>query len=204
MSSTELTGLVWETTSVKSAPILLQLSGTLSSNSILETYQWLLYDYHTVRHQLSILSPPTATILMEEDSHDRKYKIDAGQELALVCHGTGDPEPVLKWRREVSIPERATSTSIISYLLGAIQTSFSLVLQRKRLPDGRNELIGSQVIYQNVTRKHSGTYICEASNGPGQSAIDSVVIDVLREFCSIFSIPSFFFGRIIMLRNGKV
>ena len=40
---------------------------------------------------------------MEEDSHDRKYKIDAGQELALVCHGTGDPEPELKWRREVSI-----------------------------------------------------------------------------------------------------
>lgn len=105
----------------------------------------------TLRHQLSILSPPTATILMEEDSHDRKYKIDAGQELALVCHGTGDPEPVLKWRRE-----------------------------RKRLPDGRNELIGSQVIYQNVTRKHSGTYICEASNGPGQSAIDSVIIDVLH------------------------
>jgi len=105
----------------------------------------------TLRHQLSILSPPTATILMEEDSHDRKYKIDAGQELALVCHGTGDPEPELKWRRE-----------------------------RKRLPDGRNELVGSQVIYQNVTRKHSGTYICEASNGPGQSAIDSVIIDVLH------------------------
>ena len=128
---------------------------------------------------------------MEEDSHDRKYKIDAGQELALVCHGTGDPEPVLKWRREVRIRERVTGTSIILHLY--IQTSFSLVLQRKRLPDGRNELIGSQVIYQNVTRKHSGTYICEASNGPGQSAIDSVIIDVLREFCTVFSITSFFF-----------
>lgn len=99
----------------------------------------------TLRHELSILSPPTATILKER----RTYKIDAGQELALVCSGTGDPQPVLKWRRE-----------------------------RKRLPDGREEIVGNQIIYQNVTRKHSGTYICEASNGPGQSAIDSVVIDV--------------------------
>ena len=49
------------------------------------------------RHQLSILSPPTATILKDQ----RTFKIDAGHELALVCSGTGDPEPVLKWRREV-------------------------------------------------------------------------------------------------------
>ena len=56
-----------------------------------------------------------------------------------------------------------------------------LTLQRKRLPDGRNEIEASQMVFQNVTRKHSGTYICEASNGPGQTAIDSVVIDVLRK-----------------------
>jgi len=101
----------------------------------------------SLRHELSILSPPTATILKEE----RTYKIDAGRELALVCTGTGDPKPVIKWKRE-----------------------------RKRLPDGRNEIEASQMVFQNVTRKHSGTYICEASNGPGQTAIDSVVIDVLH------------------------
>ena len=53
----------------------------------------------SLRHELSILSPPTATILKEE----RTYKIDAGRELALVCTGTGDPKPVIKWKREVML-----------------------------------------------------------------------------------------------------
>ena len=61
-----------------------------------------------------------------------------------------------------------------------------LTLQRKRLPDGRNEIEASQMVFQNVTRKHSGTYICEASNGPGQTAIDSVVIDVLRKSSCLY------------------
>jgi hypothetical protein len=38
-----------------------------------------------------------------------------------------------------------------------------------------------QVLYTDVTRKHSGTYICMGSNGPGKTAEDSVKVNVLRE-----------------------
>ena len=62
----------------------------------------------SLRHELSILSPPTATILKEE----RTYKIDAGRELALVCTGTGDPKPVIKWKREVNLKK---STKVLLF-----------------------------------------------------------------------------------------
>ena len=52
----------------------------------------------TLRHELSISVPPTVQILKPNNGI---YKINSGEELALVCHGTGDPEPVLKWKREV-------------------------------------------------------------------------------------------------------
>ena len=50
------------------------------------------------------------------------------------------------------------------------------------MPDGHNHIDGSQVIYKNVTRKHSGTYVCEGSNGPGQIVKDKLKVDVLRKF----------------------
>lgn len=103
----------------------------------------------TLRHVLSISTPPTVQILRPTDGI---YKVVAGEELALVCHGTGDPAPTIEWKRE-----------------------------KRRLPDGRVSLKGNQIIYKNVTRKYSGTYICEGSNGPGQTAIDSIVVDVLRK-----------------------
>ena len=38
------------------------------------------------------------------------------------------------------------------------------------MPDGHEKIYGTQVIYSNVTRKHSGTYVCEGSNGSGYIA----------------------------------
>ena len=57
-----------------------------------------------------------------------------------------------------------------------------IYLQKKRMPDGHNFIEAEQVIYKNVTRKHSGTYICEGSNGPGQIVKDDIKIDVLRKY----------------------
>ena len=57
-----------------------------------------------------------------------------------------------------------------------------IYLQKKRMPDGHNFVEAEQVIYKNVTRKHSGTYICEGSNGPGQIVKDDIKIDVLRKY----------------------
>ena len=50
------------------------------------------------------------------------------------------------------------------------------------MPDGHNFVEAEQVIYKNVSRKHSGTYICEGSNGPGQIVKDDIKIDVLRKY----------------------
>ena len=49
------------------------------------------------------------------------------------------------------------------------------------MPDGHNHIEGSQVLYKNITRKHSGTYVCEGSNGPGPKVKDEIQVDVLRK-----------------------
>ena len=54
------------------------------------------------------------------------------------------------------------------------------------MPDGHEKIYGAQVIYSNVTRKHSGTYVCEGSNGSGYIATDTIKIDVIRKY--IFTI----------------
>ena len=66
----------------------------------------------------------------------------------------------------------------------------SFQFQRKRMPDGHNKIYGAQVIYSNVTRKHSGTYVCEGSNGSGFIAKDTIKIDVIRKFFRSFSIAA--------------
>ena len=53
------------------------------------------------------------------------------------------------------------------------------------MPDGHNYIEANQIIYKNVTRKHSGTYICEGSNGPGQIVSDEIQVDILRKSISI-------------------
>ena len=65
-----------------------------------------------------------------------------------------------------------------------------MYLQKKRMPDGHNFVEAEQVIYKNVTRKHSGTYICEGSNGPGQIVKDDIKIDVLRKYLRLKNISS--------------
>ena len=45
------------------------------------------------------LVPPTVQILKPTSD---VYRVHAGQELALVCRGRGDPKPTIKWKREVN------------------------------------------------------------------------------------------------------
>ncbi|TRY78849.1 hypothetical protein TCAL_07740 [Tigriopus californicus] len=120
----------------------------------------------TLRHQVSIIEPPSVHILrpgpIQEERNDSRgqswirhedgeIRLHSGEELALSCHGTGDPEPLLRWTRE-----------------------------RKRMPDGRRHVDGSLIIYKNITRKYAGTYICEGTNGPSSPAQDSVKVNVLH------------------------
>ena len=49
--------------------------------------------------QLDVLSvAPSVEILKPQG---RTYTIRSGEELALVCHGHGDPKPAIVWKREV-------------------------------------------------------------------------------------------------------
>ena len=45
-----------------------------------------------------IIVPPTVEILKPTNE---VYRVQVGQELALVCRGRGDPTPVIKWKRQV-------------------------------------------------------------------------------------------------------
>ena len=49
------------------------------------------------------------------------------------------------------------------------------------MPDGRDHIEGNEIIYRNVTRKYSGIYVCEGSNGPGNPAKDKIKVNVLRK-----------------------
>lgn len=101
-----------------------------------------------LKHQVSLIVPPTVKVLKPQEP---EYTVTAGEEVALVCHGQGDPAPTLKWSRE-----------------------------KKKMPDGRSYIEGGQVIFKDVTRKHSGTYVCEGSNGFGTPATDSIKIEVMH------------------------
>ena len=68
---------------------------------------------------------------------------------------------------------------------------WTLLFQRKKMPDGHEKILGAQVIYSNVTRKHSGTYVCEGDNRSGYIANDTIKIDVIRKY-SIFFFYFFF------------
>ena len=69
------------------------------------------------------------------------------------------------------------------------------------MPDGHEKILGAQVIYSNVTRKHSGTYVCEGDNRSGYIANDTIKIDVIRKYSLFFL---FFFIFFFFLHKEKI
>ena len=67
------------------------------------------------------------------------------------------------------------------------------------MPDGHEKIYGAQVIYSNVTRKHSGTYVCEGSNGSGYIATDTIKIDVIRKYSQL--VERFLWRNILVLMH---
>jgi len=63
------------------------------------------------------------------------------------------------------------------------------------MPDGHEKILGAQVIYSNVTRKHSGTYVCEGDNRSGYIANDTIKIDVIRKYSNLFYFTYFLHER---------
>ena len=56
--------------------------------------------------QLDVLSVAPSVEILKPQGHT--YKIRSGEELALVCHGHGDPKPAIVWKREVGIEIRSS------------------------------------------------------------------------------------------------
>ena len=76
-------------------------------------------------------------------------EVRAGDEVTLQCAGSGSPAPTLRWSR-----------------VG------------RNMPDGAASIETEVVVFSSVTRKHSGTYRCTASNGHGKEAVKEVEVVV--------------------------
>ena len=50
--------------------------------------------------------------------------------------------------------------------------------QNKKLPDGQEEIEGTELSFKNVDRHHSGLYICKADNGYGKPATQKIHVTV--------------------------
>ncbi|XP_068755526.1 uncharacterized protein [Montipora capricornis] len=78
-----------------------------------------------------------------------------GDSLTLNCSATGDPQPVITWKRQGS-----------------------------PLPAGRNQLINGALVIRDVTKKDAGIYICVATSA-GVFDIETVtLIEILHKDCS--------------------
>lgn len=72
-----------------------------------------------------------------------------GDDVTLSCKASGKPRPQVRWSR-----------------VG------------KMMPDGQSEIKSEVVTFSQVSRKHSGTYRCTASNGHGKEATQTVEVVV--------------------------
>ena len=58
-----------------------------------------------LKHSVSLLRKPKVEILtdseMQNENGIKILTVKAGDDLKLVCEGSGDPQPALKWTRQV-------------------------------------------------------------------------------------------------------
>jgi len=98
-------------------------------------------------HSIKIKKPWRVEIVGKPESG--VIVLPEGQELPLICQGSGNPQPQVYWRRKA-----------------------------RHLVDGSMRLYGDQLIYTSVTRHHSGVYVCGAEDGEGLLVEDSVHVQV--------------------------
>ncbi|EEB18285.1 limbic system-associated membrane protein precursor, putative [Pediculus humanus corporis] len=77
-------------------------------------------------------------------------EVKKGQTVTLECRASGNPVPSVAWSRKNNV-----------------------------LPSGEKSREGSSITIEQATRHQAGTYLCTASNGVGDSAIQSINLHVL-------------------------
>ena len=85
--------------------------------------------------------------------------VKEGESATLQCDITaGSPTPEIKWSR-----------------------------RERMMPSGEEEISGNMITFSQVTRHHSGHYICSADNGFGPQPVTAQIkLDVQREYSVIF------------------
>ena len=81
--------------------------------------------------------------------------VKEGESATLQCDITaGSPTPEIKWSR-----------------------------RERMMPSGEEEISGNMITFSQVTRHHSGHYICSADNGFGPQPVTAQIkLDVQREY----------------------
>lgn len=81
---------------------------------------------------------------------DGKFVVRKGSTITLECEAKGNPTPEITWQRANNL-----------------------------LPSGDKTLNGNSVVIQDVSRHHSGIYMCSANNGVGAPAMAEIDLKVL-------------------------
>jgi len=113
---------------------------------------------------IEIKGPPNVKIL--DKPHSGQYVLQEGSELRLVCEGSGDPRPVVSWRRH----------------------------ENSLQPPGLTPRHSASVDLQDISHTEAGTYQCVGNNGFGQPAIDSVQV-IVKHKPEIYVHQEFVFNK---------
>jgi len=96
---------------------------------------------------LSVLIPAS----VQPQPSSGQYTVREGSTMTLECLATGNPEPIITWKKESSV-----------------------------LPNGDKFMNGPAVQIDSVHRDHDGVYVCMADNGVGNQATANISLTVLH------------------------
>jgi len=96
---------------------------------------------------LSVLIPAS----VQPQPSSGQYTVREGTTMTLECLATGNPEPIITWKKESSV-----------------------------LPNGDKFMNGPAVQIDSVHREHDGIYVCMADNGVGNQATANISLTVLH------------------------
>jgi len=79
------------------------------------------------------------------------YVVRAGSTITLECRASGNPHPVITWKK-----------------------------QKSELPTGQKFVSGPSILIHSVQREHAGVFVCMADNGVGNQARANINLTVLH------------------------
>lgn len=97
--------------------------------------------------QLTVLVPAQ----VEPIPQDGLYTVRAGTTITLQCRASGNPQPVITWKKKKS-----------------------------ELPTGQKFVSGNSILIHSVKREHAGVFVCMADNGVGNQATANINLTVLH------------------------